>query len=86
MKLQVRNQRAVFLFSDNSTFIVEPFTDKDYNFCINHTEEEIKDKFTTIIEMPEVVNLDISSGKILTEEDGRVIISSVSKIGLPENH
>ena len=84
MKLQVRNQRAVFLFSDNSTFIVEPFTDKDYNFCINHTEEEIKDKFTTIIEMPEVVNLDISSSKILTEEDGRVIISSVSKIGLPE--
>ena len=49
MKLQVRNQRAIFLFSDNSTFIVEPFTDEDYNFCINHTEEEIKNKFTTII-------------------------------------
>ena len=84
MKLQVRNQRAIFLFSDNSTFIVEPFTDEDYNFCINHTEEEIKNKFTTIIEMPEVANLDISSSKILTEEEGRIIIPSVSKIGLPE--
>lgn len=84
MKLQVRNQRAVFLFSDNSTFIVEPFTDEDYNFCVNHSEEEIINKYVEKIVVPEVEEIDLAASKLLVEKDGCIIIPTISEIGLPE--
>ena len=84
MKLQVRNQRAVFLFSDNSTFIVEPFTDEDYNFCVNHSEKEIRNKYGEEIIMPDVEEVDLAASKLLVEKDGCIIIPTISEIGLPE--